>query len=132
MTGKSRLCVDAVQRGHKLIADDAVELQNKAGRLFGSVPASIRGLLEIRGIGIVDVRDRFGVASFTDSCEIRSCVRLFNGDLVSELDGADERGSTICFEGVTLPCVGISGRLANVWLLGSIAQKFEKARAAGG
>ncbi|MEK7855302.1 MAG: HPr kinase/phosphorylase, partial [Acidobacteriota bacterium] len=58
--GKSKLCLEAIKRGHKLVADDAVELHVVHGHLIGKAPENIAGLIEVKGREIFDVREAFG------------------------------------------------------------------------
>ena len=63
-TGKSETALELVQRGHRLVADDVLEIRRVAeNRLSGAAPTLTRHLLEIRGIGIIDVRYMYGVAA---------------------------------------------------------------------
>lgn len=59
-SGKSDAVLGLLDRGHRLIADDAVELYRHGRHLRGRCPASLRGLVAIRGLGILDVRELFG------------------------------------------------------------------------
>ena len=60
--GKSETALELVKRGHRLVADDAVEIKRvSAQTLIGTAPAVIRYFIELRGIGIIDVRQMFGV-----------------------------------------------------------------------
>ncbi len=62
--GKSETAIELVKRGHRLIADDAVEIKRTSAKaLVGSAPEIIRHYVELRGIGIVDVRRLFGMGS---------------------------------------------------------------------
>ena len=62
--GKSETAIELVKRGHRLIADDAVEIKKVSSKtLVGSAPELIRHYIELRGIGIVDVRRIFGMGS---------------------------------------------------------------------
>ena len=62
--GKSETAIELVKRGHRLIADDAVEIKRVSARtLVGTAPEIIRHYIELRGIGIVDVRRLFGMGS---------------------------------------------------------------------
>jgi len=63
-SGKSALALALLDRGHILVADDAVELRGSRGRLTGHCPNPLQGLLEVRGLGIVDARRLFGRAQF--------------------------------------------------------------------
>ncbi|HEX5514671.1 MAG TPA: hypothetical protein VFY81_09770 [Gammaproteobacteria bacterium] len=58
--GKSDAVLGLLDRGHRLIADDAVELYLGSGRLYGRCPEPLQGLVAIRGLGILDVRQIFG------------------------------------------------------------------------
>jgi HPr kinase/phosphorylase len=75
--GKSETALELVTRGHKLVADDVVEVTLDAdGRPRGSAPALIRHHVEIRGIGILDVLDLFGAQAVCEECAIDLVCRL--------------------------------------------------------
>ncbi len=77
--GKSEAAVELVKRGHRLIADDAVEIKKvSAISLVGSAPPLIRHYIELRGIGIVDVRRIFGMGSVKDSEKIDLIINMEN------------------------------------------------------
>ena len=80
--GKSETALELVKRGHKLIADDAVEIK-RASRvtLVGSAPEIIRYYMEVRGIGIIDVRNIFGIGSVKPATKI---------DMIADLKEWDE------------------------------------------
>ncbi len=59
-SGKSDAVLGLLDRGNRLIADDAVEFYRRGGRLYGRCPAGLRGLVAIRGLGVLDVRQLFG------------------------------------------------------------------------
>ncbi len=62
--GKSETAVELIKRGHRLVADDAVEIKKLPdGRLVGTAPPSTRHFMELRGIGIIDVRRLFGMSA---------------------------------------------------------------------
>ena len=62
--GKSEAAIELVKRGHRLIADDAVEIRRTSDSvLIGTAPESIRHYIELRGLGIIDVRHLFGIGS---------------------------------------------------------------------
>jgi HPr kinase/phosphorylase len=62
--GKSETALELIKRGHRLVADDVLEIRRVAeNRLSGTAPALTRHLLEIRGIGIIDVRYMYGVGA---------------------------------------------------------------------
>lgn len=75
--GKSECALDLILRGHRLVADDLVELKNVGNKvLLGSAPQQIRDLLELRGIGIVNIRHLFGVSAIRKSKEVDFIVQL--------------------------------------------------------
>ncbi len=75
--GKSECALDLVMRGHRLVADDAVEIRRRAESvLIGTCPALTRYHMEIRGLGIINVRDLFGVASTRASKRLELVVQL--------------------------------------------------------
>ena len=66
--GKSETAIELVKRGHRLIADDAVEIKKVSAKtLVGSAPELIRHYVELRGIGIVDVKRIFGMGAVKDT-----------------------------------------------------------------
>ena len=69
--GKSETAIELIKRGHRLVADDAVEIKRvSATTLVGSAPAMIRNYIELRGIGIVNTLNLFGAGSTKDSTNI--------------------------------------------------------------
>lgn len=75
--GKSETAIELVKRGHRLIADDAVEIKKVSSKtLVGSAPAMIRHYMELRGIGVVDVRRLFGIGSVKETEKIDLVVNL--------------------------------------------------------
>ena len=75
--GKSETALELIKRGHRLIADDAVEIKRVSAKsLVGSAPEIIRHYVELRGIGIVDVRRLFGMGAVKDTEKIDLVVTL--------------------------------------------------------
>ncbi|MEG1943048.1 MAG: HPr(Ser) kinase/phosphatase [Angelakisella sp.] len=75
--GKSETAIELVKRGHRLIADDAVEIRRiNSKTLIGSSPENIRHFLELRGIGIINVRKIFGIGSVKVTAEINMLINL--------------------------------------------------------
>ena len=75
--GKSETALELVRRGHRLVADDAVEIkQVSAHTLFGTAPEVIRHFIEVRGIGIVDIKQIFGVGSVKETKTIDLIIKL--------------------------------------------------------
>jgi HPr kinase/phosphorylase len=91
--GKSELALDLVARGHRLVADDIVDLKRKpGGSLYGSGSEIIRHHMEIRGIGIINIKDLFGVSAVRDRKKVEMVVELVEWDDKYEYDrlGVDE------------------------------------------
>ncbi len=79
--GKSETAMELLKRGHRLIADDAVELRAVSDlTIVGSAPELIRYLIELRGIGLVDVRHIFGMGAVMETSRIDFVVQLENWD----------------------------------------------------
>ncbi|WP_372633092.1 HPr(Ser) kinase/phosphatase [Cohnella sp.] len=96
--GKSETALELVKRGHRLIADDAVEIRQTAdNHLFGTSPELIRHLLEIRGLGILNVMTLFGAGAVKNQTSISLVVRLENWQQDKQYDrlGLDEETTKI-------------------------------------
>lgn len=75
--GKSETAIELVKRGHRLVADDAVEIKRVSDRtLVGSSPEIIRHFVELRGIGIIDVKEIFGIGAVKDTESIDMIIHL--------------------------------------------------------
>jgi HPr kinase/phosphorylase len=75
--GKSETAVELLKRGHRLVADDAVEIKKMTAKvLIGSAPELIRHYMELRGIGVVDIRRLFGMSAVVQEHEIDMVIKL--------------------------------------------------------
>ena len=75
--GKSEAAIELVKRGHRLVADDAVEIKKVAyNMLIGSAPEIIRYYVELRGIGVIDVRKLFGMGAVKESEKIDMIINI--------------------------------------------------------
>ena len=75
--GKSETAIELLKRGHRLVADDAVEIKRVSDRtLVGSAPDIIRHFVELRGIGIIDVKEIFGIGAVKDTESIDLIIHL--------------------------------------------------------
>lgn len=75
--GKSETAIELIKRGHRFIADDAVELKKVSAKtIVGSAPEMIKYYIELRGIGIVDVRRLFGMGSVKETEKIDMMINL--------------------------------------------------------
>ena len=91
--GKSEIALDLVERGHRLVADDVVEIIRRGDVLIGRGSEHLRHFMEIRGIGIINVMDIFGIRSVRIQKRIEVEVRLEVWDPKKEWDrlGLDEK-----------------------------------------
>ena len=102
--GKSETAIEIVKRGHRLIADDAVEIKKVAdSTLIGTAPDIIRHYIELRGIGIVDIRRLFGMSAVKVDQQIDLVVsfEIWNENKTYDRFGLETE--TIDIMGVTLP-----------------------------
>ena len=74
--GKSEAALELVKRGHQLVADDAVEIRRVSNRLHGVAPELIRHYIEVRGVGIIDVQQLFGMGAVQFETEIDLVIQL--------------------------------------------------------
>ena len=85
--GKSEAALELIKRGHRLVTDDVVELRKVSDdTLIGSAPDVTKHLIELRGIGIVDVKALFGVSAVKDTQGIDMVIRLEEWDKEKEYD----------------------------------------------
>lgn len=106
--GKSETAVELIKRGHRLVADDAVEIRRVSSiSLVGSSPENIRHFLEIRGIGIVNARRLFGMGAVKVTEKIDMIVELepWDSEKVYDRMGVDSEYTSIL--GVKIPCTTI-------------------------
>jgi len=85
--GKSEAALELIRRGHRLVADDVVEIRKiNENTLVGTSPAVTKYLIELRGIGIIDVKSLFGVECVKDSQEIDFVIKLEDWHRETEYD----------------------------------------------
>lgn len=106
--GKSEAAVELIKRGHRLIADDAVEIKRlDSHTLIGSAPELIRYYLEMRGIGIIDVRRIFGSGAFKLEEEIDLVVQVENWNQENTYDRLGVTSHTMNILGIEIPKITI-------------------------
>lgn len=91
--GKSEAAIELIMRGHRLVADDAVEIRLIADRLVGTAPEVIRNYIELRGIGVIDIRQLFGMRAVMPESQIDLVVEFEPWDSEKFYDrlGIDDR-----------------------------------------
>ena len=106
--GKSELAIELVKRGHRLIADDAVEIRRVSSKsLVGQSPENIRHFIELRGIGIINARRIFGMGAVKLQEKIDMCINLEIWDATKVYDrmGMDSEYTEIL--GIKVPVMTI-------------------------
>ena len=102
--GKSETAVELIKRGHRLIADDAVEIKKiNAKTIVGSSPDNIRHFIELRGIGIINARRIFGMGAVKMSDKIDLVIKLEPWDSTRVYDRLGAESDTIEILGIHIP-----------------------------
>lgn len=104
--GKSECALDLVARGHRLVSDDVVEVRRIGNRrIIGCAPELLREHLEIRGLGIINIRDLFGISAVSAAKHIDLTIGLQRWDEASEVDRLGIDAQTVEILGVNIPQV---------------------------
>ena len=106
--GKSETAIELVKRGHRLIADDAVEIKKvSAISLVGTAPSLIRHYIELRGIGIVDVKRIFGMGAVKETEKIDLVINFENWVQGKDYDRLGLNAETYELLGISLPAITV-------------------------
>ncbi|MBP2620448.1 HPr(Ser) kinase/phosphatase [Streptococcus panodentis] len=106
--GKSETGLELVKRGHRLVADDRVDIFAKDEMTLWGEPAEIlRHLLEIRGVGIIDVMSLYGASAVKDSSQVQLAVYLENYDTNKTFDRLGNNAEELEIAGVSVPRIRI-------------------------
>ena len=106
--GKSEIALELIERGHRLISDDMIELVRQGPEvLVGHSPESLKYHMEIRGLGILNIRDLYGAAAITDTKRLRLVIEVIPWEKLSEEDRVLGKQSTTTINEVTLPKIRI-------------------------
>lgn len=103
--GKSEVSLDLIKRGHCLVADDKVEIRKVRETLEGSSPEIIYGMMECRGIGIIDVPRMFGINSLQAKTRIKCCLNLVKMDRDKSFDRLGNSNQTTSYLGISIPLI---------------------------
>lgn len=110
--GKSETALELVQRGHRLVADDRVELyMMDESRIIGEAPEILRHLIEIRGVGVIDIMNMFGVGAVRDSTIVDMIINLKHWDEKAVFDRLGNSLETRRFFNVDVPLLHIPVRV---------------------
>lgn len=131
--GKSETALELIKRGHRLIADDRVDVFKKDDlTLIGEPPKILKHLIEIRGIGIIDVMNLFGASAVRGSMQVQLVVYLENWAKDKKYDRLGTSDETINIGSVDVPQIKIpvkTGR--NVAIIIEVAAMNYRARSMG-
>ena len=109
--GKSETALELIKRGHRLIADDAVEIRRVSRHsLIGSAPELIRYYMELRGIGVVNVRHLYGMGAVKPQCNVDLAIQMEPWDDGKAYDRLGLENESASFVGVRIPQVTIPVR----------------------
>ncbi len=105
--GKSETTLELIKKGHRLIADDRIDITYVRDELFGEAPELLSGMMEVRGIGIIDVKKMFGINSLIRRKKISYAINLipFEADKPIERIGNDVQYYNIL--GVNVPLINL-------------------------
>lgn len=106
--GKSEAALELIKRGHRLVTDDVVEIRKVSDEtLIGTSPEITKHFIELRGIGIIDVKALFGVESILDTANIDMVIKLEEWDREKEYDRMGLVDNYIEFLGNKVVCHSI-------------------------
>lgn len=106
--GKSEVAIELIKRGHRLIADDAVEIrETNHGTLEATAPELIRHYMELRGIGVIDVSRLFGMGAIKNEQQIDVVINLEPWNDKAVYDRLGLEGSTTTILGIEVPALTI-------------------------
>lgn len=106
--GKSETALELVKRGHRLVADDRVDVYAKdEGTLWGEPAEILLHLLEIRGVGIIDVMSLYGASAVRDSSQVQLCICLEHFENDEVFDRLGNNNEEIELQGVKIPRIRI-------------------------
>ena len=104
--GKSECALDLIERGHRLVSDDVIEIKRRAGNIIiGSSPESIRHRMELRGLGLINIKDLFGVTSIRYKKRIELVILMELWDKNKEYDRLGIEDESYEILGVKLPLI---------------------------
>jgi HPr kinase/phosphorylase len=130
--GKSECALELIDRGHRLVADDVVEIKRMGDVLVGVSPDLTRFHMELRGLGVLNIKDLYGVSSMRLSKRVELVVQLERWEAGKEYDRLGLRDETFLILGVEVPLARMPvapGR--NIALLVEVAARNQLLREGG-
>ncbi|MGA1845736.1 HPr(Ser) kinase/phosphatase [Deferribacter abyssi] len=105
--GKSECALELVKRGHRLVADDVVIVKRKQGYLVGNSDDILRNHIEVRGLGILNIKEMYGIGSIRLRKKVEMVVKLLDWDKEDNYDRTGLNKNTVDILGVELPLLNI-------------------------
>lgn len=122
--GKSETALELVHRGHMLVSDDAVELKRVKNKIYGSAPERIRDFMELRGVGIINVRNMYGVSGILSETRVDLVIELMEYSKGKKFDQNLDAKITCDIMGVKIPKLVIPVMLGrNLAIIVEVAAK---------
>jgi HPr kinase/phosphorylase len=130
--GKSECALDLIDRGHRLVADDVVEIKRMGDVLVGVSPDLTRFHMELRGLGVLNIKDLYGVSSMRLSKRVELVMQLERWEVGKEYDRLGLRDETFLILGVEVPLMRMPvGPGRNIALLVEVAARNQLLREGG-
>ncbi len=101
--GKSETALDLISRGHRLVADDTVLIKNNGEILVGYCPSKIKYYMEVRGIGIINVKNMFGPGAIRPEKTVELVIELVHWNELSDIDRLGDERQTTDILGMNVP-----------------------------
>ena len=130
--GKSECALELIKRGHQLVSDDVVDISRVGNRLFGEAPETVRDFMELRGVGIVDIKSIFGIGAVERRRTVDVVINLEAWTPGKDYDRLKSGERTTSILGVNLPLIELpvrSGR--NLAIIVEIAARNWMLKAEG-
>ena len=135
-SGKSDLALGLLDRGHALVADDAVRVEHRGDALLGSAPETTDGILAVRGLGLIDVVKTFGDDAYLPYVQIERLVELGSPSDEPAADPFSDELNRHRLCGKEIPCIQIDPArsdmlplIVETWLRLKVSSCIETARA---
>lgn len=130
--GKSETALELIKKGHRLVADDRVDIYQHESTVTGEAPAILRNMMELRGVGIIDIMNLFGVSAVRKSTRIQLVVYLEEWTKDKQFDRLGHADETVCIADVNLPKISIPVKIGrNVASIVETAAMNFRARSMG-
>ena len=108
--GKSECALELVRHGHQLVADDVVDISRVGKVLWGEAPEMVRDFMELRGVGIVDIKEIFGIGAVVRRMRVDLVIHLELWQAGKEYDRLGNMDKTLDVLGVKLPLLELPVR----------------------